>query len=214
MATEQKTYPCDPSTLAELSNAITRISIGFSYDKDYLNAILFPISPEWIPWSAIGNLFILGNQDSSCNDALENAGLKPGSYINHSGDALLLIHPTGQEAQHYLDRCPRLRTLWIRNTRFSSLDLSGAESLEELSLVENPALTRLPGLGKLSQLTTLNLYECKSLDQLPGLEKLSQLTTLDLSGCESLAQLPGLEKLTRLTTLNLYRCSWLRPSIL
>ena len=230
MATEQKTYPCDPATLKELSYAIRRISDRYSRDKDYLNAILFPISPEWIPWSAIGNLFILGNHDQRCNDALKNAGLKPGAYINHSGDALLLIHPTEQEAQHYLDRCPRLRTLWIRNTRISSLDLSGAGSLKKLSLIENPALTGLPGLEKLSQLTTLKLSECNSLTELPGLEKLTLLTTLDLRhcagltklpnlntlsllamlnlrGCNSLTELRGLEKLARLTYLNLIECN-------
>ena len=205
----KKTYPCAPATWEELSAAISCISHGFPQGKDDLNAILFPISPEWIPWSAIRNLFILGNHDQWCNDALKNAGLKPGAYINHSGDALLLIHPTEQEAQHYLDRCPRLRTLWIRKTRFSALDLSSAGSLEELSMVENPALTRLPSLEKLTQLTSLHLSNCNGLTGLSGLGNLTQLTSMELIGCDGLTGLAGLEKLSQLTFLVLAYCAGL-----
>ena len=207
METEQKTYPCAPATLEELSRAITRIGNGYSQDKDHLNAILFPISPEWIPWSAIRNLFILGSHNQSCNNALENAGLKPSAYINHSGDTLLLIHPKDQNVQQQLVRCPQLRTLSIRHTRFSALDLSSADSLEELSLVENPALTRLPGLEKLSQLTSLGISGCDGLTGLPSLEKLTLLSKLNLFGCRSLAQLPSLDNLTQLTSLVLSGCN-------
>ena len=205
METMQKTYPCDPATYEELRDAIVRISIGFSHDKDFLTAITFPIAPEWIPWSAISSLFILGKAYDVCNDALKNAKLNPGAYINHSGDSLLLIHPEEADAQQYLDRCgTHLRTVWTSHTRFSSLDLSGARSLKELSVWDDDSLSNLSGLKNLSQLTTLELSDCRNLTQLPRLDNLSQFTTLELSGCKSLTQLPdGLRKLKNLRRLYL-----------
>ena len=217
----KKTYPCDPATHKDLSDAINLMSSGIPYDK-LLSPIICPISPEWIPWSNIRNLFILGDYYSGCNDALTRENLKDGIYINHSGDSLLLVHPKEQQVQHALDRCgPRLKDLWARYIRFTSieqsattelfritygsLDLSATTELEHLTLRDH-SLSRLSGLENLTTLTELHLSTCHNLSQIPSLDNLSQLTSLNLSNNYNLTQLPSLDNLSQLTSLDLSNC--------
>ena len=206
--TEERVYPCEPATAEALSNMIWGSAYGFSNAGRTLRRITCGITEDNIPWHAISAVSIIGTARDRCNNALLEAGLQSGIYVNRTGDRLLLIHPGETAMGQYLARLgTRLKKLKLYNSTFRRLDLSSLTVLERLSILDNEKLESLKGLGQLTSLSSLYLYECSSLTQLPGLEKLTNLSSLDLSNCSSLTQLPGLEKLTNLSSLDLSYCS-------
>ena len=203
----KKTYPCEPAELDKLDRLIRNAAFGDPDAAKKLFTFVCPIAPYRIPWDSVHTLNILGAGDPHCNRNLDTSPLRPGVYVNRTGEWLLLIHPQEDDLQEALDRFgPRLKTLHLFCTTLTTLDLSAFQSLEVLDARKNPNIIALPGLENLTQLTRLHLSGCRSLEQISGLEKLTQLTRLDLAGCRSLEQISGLENLTQLTLLNLSRC--------
>ena len=196
-------YPCEPATVEEFSRALWACSEGYHGLGKRLFDIVVRISPEWITWSDIGNLFILGENDSLFNELLKEYGMSPGFYVDRHGECLLLIHPEEGEVQRYFERCgSRLKGLYLYNTNFGGLRLSAVPALVHLALDWNVHLADLTGLENLTKLNWLDLSRCIGLEGLPSLENLTQLIFLNLSGCKSMTRLPeGLHGLEKLRTL-------------
>ena len=99
-----------------------------------------------------------------------------------------------------------------------SLDLGGAESLDDLGLAGRltglrslylngcPELTDLAPLEHLTQLKSLDLSSCDRLTDLSPLRDLHQLRELDLHSCDALANLAPLAGMTQLGSLDLSGC--------
>ena len=205
--TSKKTYPCMPAELSQLDELITHLVFGGPDAPIKLFAAVCPITPDRIPWGSVHTLAILGAGDPECNQTLEASPLRPGVYINRTGEWMLLVHPQEDGLQETLDRFgPRLKTLSMYCTTLTTLDLSALRSLEVLDTWKNLHIIVLLGLENLKQLTSLYLSGCSSLVQIPGLENLQRLTRLDLFGCSSLEHISGLENLKQLTSLELSRC--------
>ena len=206
--TSKKIYPCEPAEPDELDRLIGDVTAGEALALSALYALVCPIAPDRTPWDSVHALTILGKGDRECNRILKASPLRPGVYVNHTGEWLLLVHPRENDLQKYLNRFgPHLKNLRLYYTSLTTLDLSVLRSLEVFAALYDLSIISLSGLENLTRLTTLDLSGCSSLTQLSGLENLTRLTHMDLFRCRSLKQLPGLENLTRLTNLELSGCS-------
>lgn len=203
---EKVVYPCEPATENELSYAAYFAAAGNQDECQKLRAITSRISAEEVRWTLVRTLWILGSAYEGCNEALEATELKPGMYINRSGDWLLMVHPEEYEIGTALNLSGKtLKSLEQYHTALLSLDVSSCAVLERLHVQNDSVLLDIQGLTQLKQLTVLYLQGCNSITQLPPLDSLTRLTTLDLSGCSSLAQLPeGIRHLTSLRKLFLH----------
>ena len=207
---EKRVYPCKDATYEEISDTIGWAVYGFLTDFEILWNMICPVSGAEIPWDTATHIGILGSGNPRCNDALEEAGMKPGVYTNRWGTWLILIHPEEADIQNAVDRCAgRLVSLEAFNTSIPELDVSACPQLEILRVRDDTRLLRVPGLERLGRLTELRLSGCNSLKELPNLERLKRLSELILTRCIGLRELPGLEELEELWSLDLAGCSGL-----
>ena len=208
---EKQVYPCKDATDNKISRLLLDTGlVGYRDSAKNLQDMTCPVSEAEIPWDTATHIGILGSGNPRCNDALEEAGMKPGVYTNRWGTWLILIHPEEADIQNAVDRCAgRLVSLEAYNTSIPELDVSACPRLEKLRVWDDERLLRILGLERMERLTILNLSACSGLRELPGLERLKQLPALYLSGCSGLTELPGLERLERLTRLDLSGCSGL-----
>ena len=203
----ETTYLCEPATESEFLDTFWRTIDGSPVSSKKLQQITCRISDSTIPEESIRSLWVIGNADSYCNEALKTAKLNPGVYINRSTNQLLLIHPEETDICKYTKRFGKqLTNLTLSLTAFSNLDLSSLTSLVHLWIGHDACLSRISGLEHLNQLSELKISKCDKLNSLSSFGNSAQLTTLFLSECSSLTQLQGLENLTQLKKLSLIRC--------
>ena len=196
-------YPRKPATMEQLDKMLRDLP------SPSLREFLHAVPVQSIDWSKVRHLRIISDH-SPKGWQLIISQISTGWNLNSDGSWLLALLPENENPEDYLSRCdPHLQTLSIQ--RFNAItELPGLEKLTQLTSLNLSGchkLTALPGLEKLTQLTSLDLSGCHELTALPGLKNLTQLISLDLSGCHKLTALPGLENLTHLTSLNIRYCT-------
>ena len=201
---EDKRYPCTDISADKLSLSVEGVSSGDSSVSGDLLSGTCPIALDQIPWDQIRYLEILGAESGFCNGYLATLGFKPGAYINHKGDWLLLVHPGERTIRACMQRsASTLVSFALFHTAISSLYLGFLLCLKRLIVQNNHMLKKVHGLDMLTQLTCLDFSKCSYVAVLPGLDKLTQLTSLNLSLCKKLYALPDMDMLTQLTYLDL-----------
>ena len=195
---------CEYATLEELKYALGLSPSSTREDRSFLRRITVKIPEEYIPWSSLRALFILGNVSNAYNERLRRSHITPGAYINSDCTSLILIHPKAAAIPEYLERCgSQLQFLLLRFTSLKQMDFLSLPALQTLHISSNPHLSTIHGLSQLPGLIRLDCSYCDSLRELPELGSLSRLTNLTLSGCVGLRELQGLGNLTSLTLLDL-----------
>ena len=195
---------CDYATIEQLESALG-LTHGYSIKNRYLlRKFTVKIPLEYIPWSSLRSLIILGNVSTAYNEKLRNAHIHRGAYINSDCSCVILIHPEDSAIPEYLNRCSsQLQFLLMRFTTLENLDVRSIPALKTLHIPTNPLLSAIHGLSELSDLVSLDCSYCDFLQELPGIAGLSNLIMLLLTGCINLRELPNLENLTQLTRLDL-----------
>ena len=197
MMTEEKKKICESIPITELSRIVYSLSWGIPTDAEPLHAETDRTPLSRVPWQDLRYLHIDANPLN-----YQNAGLKPGAYLNAEKSFLLSIGTPKSGFQQLINKCStQLRTLNVWNYPYEHLDVSSLSGLKQLSLHRANTLTGLYGLNKLSQLNSLSLQKCTLLTIPPILHQLSHLTKLDLCGCDQLTKLilPDCESLKDLT---------------
>jgi hypothetical protein len=102
--------------------------------------------------------------------------------------------------------------------KLNSLNLSGCDSLSDITPLENLtqlssldlsvccSLSSINSLKKMTKLNSLNLYYCQSLFDIRSLENLTKLKSLNISNCISLLDIRPLAGLNQLTSVDLSNC--------
>ena len=204
---EKVLYPCEPATENELMNAYMGAVLGFGDDRETLPRISVKVPASQIRWTSIQTLCVVGSTDEECNANLKKLNMSSGTYVDHGGKWLILIHPEESQIQQCLYYCKdQLERLMLSNTALLSLDLSALNVLEILSISNCQELTTLIGFAEQATLRELEVILCTKLKQLPSLDHLTQLSSLRCIGCDSITQLPKLDNLVRLNSLHVYSC--------
>ena len=137
-------YPCEPSTIEEIHSTLLGAAQKETDSIFRLKQTTCQITAEQIPWVNLRYLGFLGDADRDCNSALEEAGLKPGIYINRDGTALVQINQSEEYIQSWADRCgSRLQILAVYHAAIPELDVSRLVNLQEICLYQNYLLSSL-----------------------------------------------------------------------
>ena len=204
---EELAYPCQAAPVKKIDNIFHHAYIGFGKESDELANFIYAVSPQNIHWDKLHHLRIVGNDKDERLINFKTLGISKGFYLNADGSWLLIILPEKSHPLDYIVHCAKhLNSLWIWNVQMDSLDLGILPVIQMMHLRDNFVLHSIERLASVSKLEQLSIINCPSLTDLPGLEKLTSLTELDVSKCKNLASLPGLDLLTQLTELNLSSC--------
>lgn len=158
-------------------------------------------------YQKIRHVIILDDKDENLHNYLVKMDPRFGSFLTHSGDALLHLRDGSHSVQDFLYKCGKnLETLRIIATDLQVLDLGSLSGLRKLVLRDNHFLSKIYGLDKVVNVTSINISWCEQLGSIGGLDNLTKLKTLDISICDSVNSIPCLSNLTQLTRLKLFNC--------
>lgn len=131
-----------------------------------------------IRWKNVRHIHILSQDGEPSLSKLTDKKVRPGYYMNKTGQWLLLLGVTEEEILHAVKSCGRkLEKLDVRFTRIKELDISHLVNLETVWLGGSDALSEVDGLESLREIRELSLYGVRF------------LTVLDICGYDNLEKL-------------------------
>ena len=181
---------CDDVTAEQLSTMLLKLPHDAFNDEEMLFGGVYRVDLAALTqadWNKVRYLYIWGRVDPYANLSLEKHGISTGSYMNKSGDFLLLVNLNESRLQTFLNKCgTKILHLFVCQTSLRVLSLDRMLRLDTVDLHGNTELENIQGLEKLKRLKTMNITQCDQLTNLPGLEQLPQFSTLYVRDCQKL----------------------------